>query len=638
MLRKALLRLQTRRCPVWYHPSYRLPLPGVQARSGLDRRRADLVMWWMEDAGLVSQKSRRTPERISCADLSQVHSDRWMEQSCTAEALAEVFAVDPWEVPVDGLLDAVRLAAGATVAAAREALERGGPCLNLSGGFHHARPDSGAGFCVYNDIAVTIARLRADGVGGRVGILDLDAHPPDGTAACHSALGPVWIGSISGSDWGQLPGTAPGPGGAWLEEHVIPGADDRTYLACLDAMLDRMPSCGLWLVLAGGDVLAGDPLGRLGLSMEGAWARDRRVADRLAGQPSVWMPGGGYREDAWRVLAGTAWALMRPGSPQIPDQLDPLAHHFRRVSSALSEQDLGSRDIDLSDLAQDLNMAPAQPVRFLGFYTRAGMEHALHRLGVLSQLEQLGYRDLRIDFAAGNPGELVTLTGRFHPGGGTPGTGHPGVAARLVEVSLEQQQIPGAGRVLFVHWLTLRHPKTSFREGRPQLPGQEQPGLGMAREAGALLARMAERLGLDGVALRPAWFHIAWASRSHFRFQDPALHARFLAMARDLPALFPGPAGFNLSAASRAVAAGEIGVSTDGGPWAPLRWEPGLMVSFKTHSFKTDNGALTGAPVGAPVGAQAGHPAGDPTGDQPDPRIRVGRVADPPPARLSGER
>src|SRR5438874_280819 len=77
-----------------------------------------------------------------------------------------------------------------TLEAAREMLSPanrrrvGRRALNLLGGFHHARPDVAAGFCPVNDIAVAVAAAREEGFQGRVLVLDLDAHPPDGTAAC----------------------------------------------------------------------------------------------------------------------------------------------------------------------------------------------------------------------------------------------------------------------------------------------------------------------------------------------------------------------------------------------------------------------------------------------------------------------
>src|SRR3989441_2002447 len=82
------------------------------------------------------------------------------------------------------------------------------------------------------------------------------------------------------------------------------GAGDAEYLGALDALLGRMPEAGLAFVLAGGDVLAGDALGRLALSLDGARERDLRGADALFRVPRVWLPAGGYGPDAWKLLAG----------------------------------------------------------------------------------------------------------------------------------------------------------------------------------------------------------------------------------------------------------------------------------------------------------------------------------------------
>src|SRR5205823_6058723 len=64
-------------------------------------------------------------------------------------------------------------------------------------------------------------------------------------------------------------------------------------------------------------------------------------------------------------------------------------------------------------------------------------------------------------------------------------------------------------------------------DGAVPLPGQDTPGLGLAREIGELLARIASRLGLEGVAFRPAWYHTAYAARHYFHFADPARQGRF---------------------------------------------------------------------------------------------------------------
>src|SRR5438552_2028117 len=82
---------------------------------------------------------------------------------------------DEADVVVDELLGSVRCACGGTVEAARAALQRRHPMLNLLGGFHHAAPSRGVGFCAVNDVAVAIAALRAEGFTGRVAVIDLDA-------------------------------------------------------------------------------------------------------------------------------------------------------------------------------------------------------------------------------------------------------------------------------------------------------------------------------------------------------------------------------------------------------------------------------------------------------------------------------
>lgn len=134
--------------------------------------------------------------------------------------------------------------------------------------------------------------------------------------------------------------------------------------------------------------------------------------------------------------------------------------------------------------------------------------------------------------------------------------------------------------MLFVNWLTLSDPRAHFSAQRPQLPGQETPGLGLAREVGELLARVAERLGLAGVALNPTWYHVAYANRHDFSFVDPARQGRFEAMLRDL-------AGVPLVEATRAVADGRISMND-----APYAWEPADMVFWSLGKREEDSAAV----------------------------------------------
>jgi acetoin utilization deacetylase AcuC-like enzyme len=537
-----------RRLPIFYDESYRLPLTHVEATVGIDPRGVDFTTWYLLEAGVVRPQDVHRPEPVSYAELARVHDVVYLESLGHPEGLARIYASDPYDVPVDALLSNLRMVCGGTLGAARLALSQGGAVANMAGGFHHAAPDRGGGFCAVNDIAVALAALRAEGFSGQAGVLDLDAHPPDGTAACLARDGRVWLGSLSGSDWGPVPGVD--------EVLVPPDCDDATYLRLLEALLARMPRVDFCFVIAGGDVLEGDRFGRVGLSLEGARRRDRTVEAALRGVPSVWLPGGGYHSDSWKVYAGALLTLARRGHQRIKARYDPLSARYRQIAQLLTQETQPEwAPITLEDLEGSLGPAAGHDSRVLGFYTAHSLEHALFRYGILTHLERLGYGRLRVEVAKTGAGDRIMLLGQ------AAGREH-----LLIDCVVERRRV-GEELFLFVNWLSLRHPLARFSALRPQLPGQEVPGLGLAREAGEMLARMAARLHLAGVAFRPMSYHVAVQSRARFRFADPRRQGRFEALRRDL-------AHLPLLDVTHAVAEGRVRLNGE-----PYRWEPDEMVS-----------------------------------------------------------
>jgi acetoin utilization deacetylase AcuC-like enzyme len=545
--------LHRRDVNVWYDPRYRLPLSGLEVGAGIEPRRADFAIWWLRETGAVTASAVHAPRRITYDDLARVHTPELLESLGRPEAIAHIFSVDPSDVPVDEVMTTIRLACGATLAAARDTLRTKRPALNLLGGFHHAAPGAAGGFCPVNDVAVAVAALRDEGFSGRVAVLDLDAHPPDGIAACLARDPRRWVGSLSGIDWGPLED---------VDETVLPeGTGDGEYLDALAALLGRMPRPQLAFVLAGGDVLEGDRFGKLGLTLEGTRERDLLVATELEGVPAVWLPAGGYSHRSWRVLAGTGMALAAGSAELIPPDYDPLDARFTVVSRELSPFELtDASELTADDLEEALGMRPQRQRLLLGFYTASGMEHALYRYGIFEQLERMGYRQFRATFDSSGLGERVRVYGEAEA-----------QEHLLVELVLERRRVLGV-EVLYVHWLSLRNPRAQFSERRPRLPGQDVPGLGLAREAGTMLARMAVRLGLGGVVFRPAYFHTAYAARHEFEFIDPERQGRFEALLRDL-------AHVPLLEATIAIAEGRVRM--DG---APYTWEADEMAYWLRES------------------------------------------------------
>jgi acetoin utilization deacetylase AcuC-like enzyme len=548
------------RVPVWYDPSFRLPIPSLNARHGIEVRRSDFVAWYLTIDGWLHEDDLRSPPEIRYTDLARVHTAALLEGLTSGRAITQVFQVDAHEIRVDEVMRAIRRACGATLAGARLAVAHRQHSLSLLGGFHHAFPDKGGGLCPVNDIAAAVAVLRHEGFEGQVCILDLDAHPPDGTAACLAEDPRCWIGSLSGSDWGPVPGA---------DETVLPpGTPDTAYLAELEGLLRRMPRAELAFVIAGGDVLAQDRFGRLGMTLGGARRRDLRVLHALRGVGTVWLPGGGYTAEAWRVLAGTGLALAGFGRRAIPEDCDPRDMRFDAIARRLDARRLGARAgqdgegeeedwLGARDLEVELGLRPAGEARVLGTYTREGIHYALDQYGILEQLERLGYRRFRVDTDRSGVGERIRLFG-------ADGRGREHL---LGETVVDRRAVDGA-QVLFVHWLTLRHPIGTFGEARPRLPGQEVPGLGLSPEVVELLERMARRVGVDGVAWRPSFFHTAPPPGSGVRFVDDARQGRFEALFRDLGHLPP-------AVLSQALQQGRV--LLDGRVYA---WEPEMMVQW----------------------------------------------------------
>ncbi|MCB9682334.1 MAG: histone deacetylase [Alphaproteobacteria bacterium] len=530
--------------PVWYHEGYRLPVHDIREAVGIEPRRADLALWGLLGAGNRHLLDVHESTRATYGELGLVHTAAYLESLTQPLSLSAVFGLHRRQFPVDAVLSTVRLAVGGTIAATRYVLAEGGPALNLLGGFHHAFPDKGAGLCPVNDLAIALAVARSNGFGGQVVVLDLDAHPPDGTAACTVDDDRVWIGSISGSDWGPLPDH--------VDETVLPGADDAAYVAALDALLDRAPKAELVFVLAGGDVLSGDRLGALALTPDGACRRDRHVRRWLDDTPSVWVPAGGYAERAWRVLARTAVTLVGPAAHPVPPDLDPVASRFAYVSRNLDPRDLvGTEDPEtfLTQAEVDAMFGSHRqdgPPRLLGYYTAEGVEYALHAFGFLTQLRRLGYGRFHVELTPSPTGDRVQLTGEAG-----------GERHLLWEMVVSVEKLDSE-RLLYLNWMTMRHPLGSFQPGQPRLPGQDVPGLGLAEEAMQLLVRVCERLGLAGILLRPAWYHTAWMSRERFRFVDPTVQGQFEALQRDL-------GSHPLLVVSEAVAQGRV--RCNGAPW-----------------------------------------------------------------------
>lgn len=240
--------------------------------------------------------------------LETAHDRDYVEAVLTASVAAAIERRIGFAVTLEVARRAVR-SVGGTWLAAKLALKFGF-AANAAGGSHHAMADSGAGYCVFNDLAVAALRLLHEGDVKRILIVDLDVHQGDGTATILARRDDVATMSIHAEKNFPVRKAR-----STLDIALPDGTGDEHYMAAmapaLDEMLDRYRP-DLVLLQAGVDVHENDKLGRLCLSDAGISRRDKLVATRARslGIPLASALGGGYGNDVYAVAARHA-ATMR---------------------------------------------------------------------------------------------------------------------------------------------------------------------------------------------------------------------------------------------------------------------------------------------------------------------------------------
>jgi acetoin utilization deacetylase AcuC-like enzyme len=296
--------------PLVYHPSYCFPFPG---RHRFPMEKFRLLHERLRDSGVAGAANLHRPGRARPALLSLAHCPEYLDRflgNRLGEREAKRMGL-PWS---EDLVRRTCIAPMGTLLTAQLALKHGIAC-HLAGGTHHAHYDFGSGFCILNDLAITARALRAGGLVKRVLIFDCDVHQGDGTAAILAGDPELFTCSIhceknfptrkSRSD---------------LDVGLPVGLEDDGYLAVVEETLSdllRQLQPDLVLYDAGVDVYAGDPLGRLAVSLTGLAERERRVLTlcREHGVPVATVIGGGYDDD--RPALARRHALVSEAAHQL---------------------------------------------------------------------------------------------------------------------------------------------------------------------------------------------------------------------------------------------------------------------------------------------------------------------------------
>ncbi len=311
--------LNDRLCLV-YSSRYQINLAGLEKLHPFDIHKYARIYQRLVADGLIHPEDVFVPGEIAPADLLRVHSAAYLKRLHSSAELARCLEVGwigllPAFIADAGIARPFRYATGGTLLAARLALENG-MAINLGGGYHHAGPDAGGGFCIYADMPIAIRALQAEGRIQRALVVDLDVHQGNGTALCVADDEDVFTFDMHEDDLYPWPKATND-----LDVPLSRGTGDAEYLALLarhlaDVFERARP--GLVLLQAGVDPLADDPLAHLALTPEGIVERDAMVFAEAARRklPIVMVLGGGYGKSAWQAQYRSIRNLIeRYGTP-----------------------------------------------------------------------------------------------------------------------------------------------------------------------------------------------------------------------------------------------------------------------------------------------------------------------------------
>ncbi len=281
--------------PLVHHPHY---------RAALDDRHTLPINKFQRLAEILTAEGLagggfHTPEPASEAQLCAAHHPAYVRAVLDFALPSEMQRRIGLPMSAE-IVRRTRAVCGGTLLAARLAFQHGVAC-NTAGGSHHAGPDYGSGYCIFNDVAVAARALLDEGAVDRMLVVDLDVHQGDGTALIFADEPRVFTFSMHAEK--NFPARK---AVSDLDIGLDDGLEDEAYLAALHAtlpgLLERVRP-ELVFYVAGVDPHRDDRLGRLSLSDEGLAARDAYVLQTCLSHraPVCGVLGGGYDRDIDRI-------------------------------------------------------------------------------------------------------------------------------------------------------------------------------------------------------------------------------------------------------------------------------------------------------------------------------------------------
>ena len=304
--------------PIVFSPRYDIRVLGVEKLHPFDSEKYGKVHRYLVEKVGIDEGAFFVPEPASDEVLLLVHTPSYLNSLNNSEniaLIAEVMiaALLPIRILQKHLIEPIRYGTGGTILGCRLAIERGW-AINLSGGYHHAKADSGGGFCFFADVPIAVKIMWETHPDRKVLIVDLDAHQGNGNASIFREDPRITIFDIFNGH--IYPGDYEAARHVRHNHPVKMFVGDGEYLGLLERELSPAidsSSPGLLIYNAGTDVLAGDPLGGMSITAEGIMKRDefvfRSAIDRKI--PILMLLSGGYTRKSSGVIGRSIENILK---------------------------------------------------------------------------------------------------------------------------------------------------------------------------------------------------------------------------------------------------------------------------------------------------------------------------------------
>jgi histone deacetylase 11 len=300
------------RCKIVYRHEYFQGIHAQNSHCSFDVMKFRKIRDQLIKDRLIKRKDILSPARISDEDLLIVHTQEYINSLKNPMTVAEILNLDyinPWD---DYIFEYFRYSAGGTLLAAEYAMQHNLTIFNLGGGYHHAHPNRGEGFCLINDVAIAIRKSRLPRKIQYALIVDLDYHQGNGNLLYFQNDENVFTFSMHSDNWEEISGKKNN-----IDIELPSHIQNEMYLKILKKELSAVFSVfqpDIVFYIAGSDAYVEDQIGDFDLNESGMLERDIFIyqESRKRNYPLVVLAGGGYGPESWKIYYNfIKWVIQK---------------------------------------------------------------------------------------------------------------------------------------------------------------------------------------------------------------------------------------------------------------------------------------------------------------------------------------